>query len=217
MNYHVEHHLFPGVPYYNLPALHQEIKAYLPPPKPSMIAAYKEIVHALKMQRRDPTWELPEPYLPPGGMEPARRLQTNGLGTLEASGSTKPDSPGSPSALVDLGPTEGLVTGTVVRIDHGGSTYALYCLAKGDFALTDGLCTHAGTHLADGHLEGCIIECPKHNGRFDVRTGEATRRPATVPLQSYPVRVVRGRIIADLRGRRSGKADTVGSSQGPRT
>jgi len=31
MNYHVEHHMFPAVPYYNLPALHEEIKAYLPP------------------------------------------------------------------------------------------------------------------------------------------------------------------------------------------
>ena len=39
MNYHLEHHLFPAVPYYNLPALHEEVKAYLPPPKPSMMAA----------------------------------------------------------------------------------------------------------------------------------------------------------------------------------
>ena len=33
MNYHLEHHLFPAVPYYNLPALHEEVKAYLPPPE----------------------------------------------------------------------------------------------------------------------------------------------------------------------------------------
>ena len=43
MNYHVEHHIFPTVPYYNLPALHREIKAYLPPPRPSMFAAYREV------------------------------------------------------------------------------------------------------------------------------------------------------------------------------
>ena len=59
MNYHVEHHLFPTVPYYNLPALHREIKAYLPPPRPSMFAAYRELLHALRQQRRDPSWELP--------------------------------------------------------------------------------------------------------------------------------------------------------------
>ncbi len=201
MNYHLEHHLFPAVPYYNLPALHREVKAYLPPPKPSMMAAYKEVVHALKMQRRDPTWELPAPYLPPGGREPSLKLQPNGLGYLAPIRSQQPDLLGSSNALVDLGPTAGFTEGKVVRIDHGGSTYALYCLAHDDFALTDGLCTHAGTHLADGHLEGCLIECPKHNGRFDVRTGEPKRRPAMVPLQSYRVMVVDGRIIADLRPR----------------
>jgi nitrite reductase/ring-hydroxylating ferredoxin subunit len=83
-------------------------------------------------------------------------------------------------------------------------------LAEDDFALTDGLCTHAGTHLVDGHLEGGLIECPEHDGRFDVRTGEPKRRPATVPLQSYPVKVVDGRIIADLRSRLSSEAGSVG-------
>lgn len=80
-----------------------------------------------------------------------------------------------------------------------GASYALYCLAADDFALTDGLCTHAGTHLADGHLEGSVIECPKHNGRFNVCTGEALRRPTTVPLRCYRVRASGGRVVADLR------------------
>ncbi|HTV12546.1 MAG TPA: fatty acid desaturase [Acidimicrobiales bacterium] len=190
MNYHLEHHLFPSVPYYNLPALHEEIKAYLPPPKPSVLAAYKEIVHALRMQRRDPTWELPAPYLPPGGTPPSPRLP----GEVD-----RGEPPAPPLSEVDLGPSGAFLPGQVVRIDREGSSYALYCLAANDFALTDGLCTHAGTHLADGHLEGHVIECPKHNGRFDVRTGEAIRRPATVPLRSYPVRTVGGRVVADLR------------------
>ena len=206
MNCHLEHHLFPAVPYHNLPALHEEVKAYLLPPKPSMMAAYKEVVHALKMQRRDPTWELPSPYLPPGGREPSPRLQTGGFGPMEPTRSERPDILGYSNRVVDLGPSAGFTEGKVARIDHGGSTYALYCLAEDDFALTDGLCTHAGTHLADGRLEGCIIECPKHNGRFDVRTGEPKRRPATVPLQSYSVKVVDGRIIADLRPRSSSEA-----------
>ena len=213
MNYHLEHHLFPAVPYYNLPALHEEVKAYLPPPKPSMMAAYKEVLHALKMQRRDPTWELPSPYLPPGGREPSPRLPSNGLAPLQPTRSDRADLPGSSEKVVDLGPAAGFTEAKVARVDHGGSTYVLYCLAEDDFALTDGLCTHAGTHLADGHLEGCIIECPKHNGRFDVRTGEPKRRPATVPLQSYPVKVVDGRIIADLRPRLSSKAGAAGHGQ----
>ena len=69
---------------------------------------------------------------------------------------------------------------------------------EGEFALTDGLCTHAQTHLADGHLEDGVIECPKHNGRFDVRTGEALRRPPKLSLCTYAVEVVEGRVIARL-------------------
>ena len=101
-------------------------------------------------------------------------------------------------AGTDLGPVSSLAVGEVRRIDHEGNTYALYRLGENDFALTDGLCTHAQTHLADGHLEGAIIECPKHNGRFDVRTGEPLRRPPKLPLCTYAVEVTDGRVIGHL-------------------
>lgn len=55
MNYHVEHHMFPMVPYHALPRLHEEIKHDLPPAYPSTWAAYKEIVPALLRQRKDPS------------------------------------------------------------------------------------------------------------------------------------------------------------------
>ena len=44
MNYHVEHHIFPTVPYHALPKLHEAIKADCPTPYPSSIAAYREII-----------------------------------------------------------------------------------------------------------------------------------------------------------------------------
>ncbi len=43
-----------------------------------------------------------------------------------------------------------------------------------------------------------LIECPKHNGRFDFRTGQARRAPACVALQTYPVRVQEGRVLVNL-------------------
>ena len=55
MNYHVEHHMFPMVPYHALPALHEEMKRYCPAPYPSTLAAYREIVPALLRQIKDPT------------------------------------------------------------------------------------------------------------------------------------------------------------------
>jgi fatty acid desaturase len=54
MNYHVEHHMFPMVPYHALPALHEEVKAYTPLPYPSTWAAYKEFVPTLIRQLRNP-------------------------------------------------------------------------------------------------------------------------------------------------------------------
>jgi len=58
MNYHVEHHMFPMVPYHALPALHQEIKADLPKPYGSLIEAYREIIPALLHQARDPYYHV---------------------------------------------------------------------------------------------------------------------------------------------------------------
>jgi fatty acid desaturase len=68
MNYHVEHHLFPLIPYHALPKLHEAIKADCPEPYPSTIAAYREIIPALARQLKDPTYfvrrELPSAARP---------------------------------------------------------------------------------------------------------------------------------------------------------
>ncbi len=65
MNYHVEHHMFPMVPYHALPALHEEMKAYCPEPYPSVFAAYREIIPAILRQVREPGWYV-ERKLPGG-------------------------------------------------------------------------------------------------------------------------------------------------------
>jgi fatty acid desaturase len=61
MNYHLEHHMFPMVPYHALPKLHQFIKADCPSPYPSCWAAYREIIPALLRQRQDPHWQVMRP------------------------------------------------------------------------------------------------------------------------------------------------------------
>src|SRR5690349_8405610 len=88
----------------------------------------------------------------------------------------------------------------VVRFDHGGRTFAVYRLEGDAYYATDGLCTHEKVHLADGLVIGTIIECPKHNGRFDVRTGVAKGAPVCVDLKTYPVRVEGGKVVLDLDG-----------------
>jgi fatty acid desaturase len=77
MNYHIEHHMFPMVPFYALPKLHALIKDDCPQPYPSLVAAYREIVPALAKQRKDPTHfvrrQLPngqKPSIPIDGFVP---------------------------------------------------------------------------------------------------------------------------------------------------
>lgn len=59
------------------------------------------------------------------------------------------------------------------------------CNVDGQFHVLDDTCTHGKASLAEGRLLGCEIECPLHAGRFDVRSGRATRRPAKRPIVVY--------------------------------
>jgi 3-phenylpropionate/trans-cinnamate dioxygenase ferredoxin subunit len=86
----------------------------------------------------------------------------------------------------------------LIRFDHTGKTYAIYRSPDSEYFATDGLCTHEKVHLADGLVMDNIIECPKHNGRFDYRTGEAKGAPACVNLKTYPVRVESGKVLIDI-------------------
>jgi len=65
MNYHVEHHMFPMVPYHALPKLHEAIKADCPRPYSGFVEAYREIIPTLWRQRNDPTY-FAKRELPPG-------------------------------------------------------------------------------------------------------------------------------------------------------
>lgn len=86
----------------------------------------------------------------------------------------------------------------LIRFDHAGKTYAIYRSPDDGFFATDGLCTHEHVHLADGLVMDYIIECPKHNGRFDYRTGEPKGAPVCVKLNTYPVKVEGGAVFLDI-------------------
>ena len=65
MNYHVEHHMFPMVPYHQLPKLYEDMKPFTPPANTSVINAYREIIPALLRQAKDPSYAI-ERHLPEG-------------------------------------------------------------------------------------------------------------------------------------------------------
>jgi 3-phenylpropionate/trans-cinnamate dioxygenase ferredoxin component len=86
----------------------------------------------------------------------------------------------------------------VIRFDANGRTFAIYRSADDAYFCTDGLCTHEAVHLADGLVMGHTVECPKHSGEFDYRTGEAVRSPACKNLKTHPVKVEGGQVFVQV-------------------
>ena len=86
----------------------------------------------------------------------------------------------------------------LIRFDHGSQTFAIYHAPDGAFFATAGRCTHEDVHLCDGLVMGYLVECPKHNGQFDYRTGKAMRAPACVDLRCFPVKVEGRRVFVDI-------------------
>lgn len=70
--------------------------------------------------------------------------------------------------------------------------------ADGKILASNRRCTHQGADLLRGYFDGHTIECPVHQGRFDVCTGAALNAPASEPLKTYPVRVVEGQVEVEL-------------------
>jgi naphthalene 1,2-dioxygenase system ferredoxin subunit len=85
----------------------------------------------------------------------------------------------------------------VTSVMVGGREIALYEV-DGEVFATDNLCTHGAARMSDGFLEGREIECPLHQGRFDVCTGKAMCAPLTQDLRVYPVRIENKRVLVNM-------------------
>jgi naphthalene 1,2-dioxygenase system ferredoxin subunit len=85
----------------------------------------------------------------------------------------------------------------VLGVECGGKDLALYNV-DGQVYATDNICTHGHARLCDGFLEGFEIECPLHQGKFDIRDGKPLCEPVTEPIRSYPVKIENGRVFVDL-------------------
>lgn len=90
-----------------------------------------------------------------------------------------------------------LSAGGMLAVKFGDYDIALYDVG-GEIFATDNLCTHAQAMLTDGTLEGEIVECPLHGGRFSVRSGAGMGPPIPCDLRTYAVRVLDGEIQVRL-------------------
>lgn len=99
---------------------------------------------------------------------------------------------------IDACATDDIDQEDLIRFDHAGATYAIYHGVDGKFYATAGKCSHENVHLCDGLVMDFIVECPKHNGRFDYRTGQAKRLPACIDLKTFPVKVQGDRVMIEV-------------------
>ena len=98
---------------------------------------------------------------------------------------------------VDALSTDELPSDDVKGLAVAGRDIAIYTVGEVVYA-TDNLCTHGHARLCDGFLDGHEIECPLHQGKFDVRTGQPTCAPVTEALRRYPVRIDGGRVFLQI-------------------
>ena len=96
-----------------------------------------------------------------------------------------------------VGPADELDEEDVMPFDFNGREYAIYHSIDG-FVASDGMCTHEEEPLADGIVIDNVIECPLHQGRFDLRSGKALGAPVCIDLQTFAVQIHDGDIYIQI-------------------
>lgn len=84
--------------------------------------------------------------------------------------------------------TAQLTPGDFIQVDTG-TFFVLVCNVKGELFAIEDQCTHDGSSMAGGCMEGEQMVCPRHGARFSLRTGEALTPPAYEAVQTFPVRI----------------------------
>lgn len=98
---------------------------------------------------------------------------------------------------IPLCKTEEVPVGEVRKIETAGLTLAVYNVDSA-FYVTDDACTHGPGSLSQGFLEGDVIECNFHQGRFNVRTGEVVLPPCMVAVKTYDTVVKHGVVYVEV-------------------
>jgi 3-phenylpropionate/trans-cinnamate dioxygenase ferredoxin subunit len=94
----------------------------------------------------------------------------------------------SVSDLADGEPRKEVVNGTTIAI----------VLSEGEVYAINDTCSHGQVSLAEGEIEGCLLECWLHGSQFDLRNGQPVSLPATDPVPVYPVKVEGDTVFVQL-------------------
>jgi len=93
--------------------------------------------------------------------------------------------------------TGDVAEGEILAVEVNGTPIALCRTDDGELHATHNVCTHQVACMSDGWLDGAVLECPLHGGRFNLRTGEGLGPPIERALPVYPVRIDGNGIMID--------------------
>lgn len=102
----------------------------------------------------------------------------------------------SETALIPLCLVADVSADLPVRVEQGGIAYAVFLVDDLPYVTAD-LCTHGPGSMSEGYVENGEVECPFHQGRFDIRTGQPTAAPCVEALRTWPARVVDGQVCIE--------------------
>ncbi len=92
-----------------------------------------------------------------------------------------------------IGEVENFTDQSVTKIQIGNRSVAVYRISGEIFATSDN-CTHGRASLSEGEIIGDNIECPMHQGRFHIPTGEAVGAPCVKGIRTFPTRIEAGQV-----------------------
>lgn len=102
------------------------------------------------------------------------------------------------SDWINAGPLDAIEEEDLIEVVHDDRVLIVARDDDGGVHALDGLCTHEHVRLCDGFVFGCVVECPRHNGRFDLRDGSTQGGPVIDALRRYPVEIRDGEVWIDL-------------------
>jgi nitrite reductase/ring-hydroxylating ferredoxin subunit len=90
-----------------------------------------------------------------------------------------------------------LPPGTSRQVQAGGRAVAVFNV-DGTIPAIDGTCTHRGGPLGEGELNGKVVTCPWHGGKFDVTTGAVLGPPPQQGVRGYKVLIEGDSIVIEV-------------------
>jgi nitrite reductase/ring-hydroxylating ferredoxin subunit len=102
----------------------------------------------------------------------------------------------SDTVRLELCTTDDVAPGAALKVETGDLVLAVFNV-DGEFYVTDDACTHGPGSLSEGYIEDDVVECNFHQGQFNIRTGDVVLPPCMVPIKTYPVTVIDGKVTIE--------------------